>query len=83
MSLTSGYELISHRTGASGYIGGQVLHTISSTHPEYEIAVLLRNSEKAAIVSKQYPGVRVALGDLDSLDLIEEEARQATVVVSK
>lgn len=45
--------------------------------------MLLRSSEKAAIVSKQYPSVRVALGDLDSLDLIEEEARKADVVVSK
>ncbi|KAJ5711493.1 hypothetical protein N7488_005649 [Penicillium malachiteum] len=69
-------------TGASGYIGGQVLHTLTSTNPEYEISVLLRDVGKAEIVSKKYPRVRVALGDLDSSSLIEEEARQANVVVN-
>jgi hypothetical protein len=43
----------------------------------------LRDSDKAAIISKAYPRVRVVLGDLDSTSLIEEEARQADVVISK
>ncbi|KAJ5938672.1 hypothetical protein N7466_001806 [Penicillium verhagenii] len=69
-------------TGGSGYIGGQVLHTLQSTHPEYECIALLRDSEKAATVSKTYPRVRIILGDLDSTSLIEEEARQADVVIN-
>jgi len=43
----------------------------------------LRGSDKAAVVQKAYPRVRVVLGDLDSTSLIEEEARQADVVISK
>ncbi|KAJ5556325.1 hypothetical protein N7494_000240 [Penicillium frequentans] len=69
-------------TGGSGFIGGQVLHTLQSTHPEYECYVLLRDSDKAAVVSKAYPRVHVVLGDLDSTSLIEEEARQADVVIN-
>lgn len=43
----------------------------------------MRDSGKAAVVSKAYPRVHVVLGDLDSNSLIEEEARQADVVISK
>ncbi|GIK06741.1 hypothetical protein Aspvir_002391 [Aspergillus viridinutans] len=68
-------------TGASGYIGGDVLHALRSTHPEYSISTLVRDARKAAILSQAYPNVRVVSGDLDSTSLIEEEARQADVVV--
>lgn len=60
-----------------------MLHLLRSTHPEYHCSVLLRDSNKAAAVSKAYPEVRIVLGDLDSTALIEEEARQADVVISK
>lgn len=68
-------------TGASGYIGGDVLYALKSAHPEYDCTVLLRDASKATTVSKAYPDVRVVQGDLDSADLIEEEARRADVVV--
>ncbi|GFF34281.1 uncharacterized protein YLL056C [Aspergillus udagawae] len=68
-------------TGASGYIGGDVLHALRSTHPEYSISALVRDTRKAAILSQAYPNVRVVSGDLDSTSLIEEEVRLADVVV--
>lgn len=61
-------------TGASGYIGGDVLHALKLTHPEHEYSVLLRDEAKAVTLSKAYPDVRVVLGDLDSVSLIEDEA---------
>jgi uncharacterized protein YbjT (DUF2867 family) len=70
-------------TGASGYIGGDILHVLASAHPEYECSVLVRDSTKAAAVSKAYPDVRTVLGDLDSASLIEDEAAQADVVISE
>lgn len=70
-------------TGASGYIGGDVLHVLKTAHPEYECSVLIRDSANAASVSEKYPDVRVVLGDLDSASLIEQEAGRADVVVSK
>lgn len=72
-----------NRTGASGYIGGDVLHLIKTSHPEYECSILLRDSGKAAAISKVFPDVRVVLGDLDAAALIEEEASKADVVISK
>lgn len=68
-------------TGASGYIGGDILYLLNSNSPQYSCAVLLRDEKKAEIVSKAYPHVRVVLADLDAVDVIEEEARQADVVI--
>ncbi|KAJ5112351.1 hypothetical protein N7532_000396 [Penicillium argentinense] len=69
-------------TGASGYIGGDVLHLLKKTHPEYECSVLLRDSGKAAAISKVFPDVRIVLGDLDAASLIEEEASKADVIIN-
>ncbi|RJE21099.1 hypothetical protein PHISCL_06563 [Aspergillus sclerotialis] len=68
-------------TGASGYIGGDILHALKSTYPKYGYSVLLRDASKAATVTNAYPDVRVVQGDLDSAALIEEEARNADVVI--
>ncbi|KAL4964616.1 uncharacterized protein BDV14DRAFT_200671 [Aspergillus stella-maris] len=67
--------------GATGYIGGEVIHELSTTHPEYEIAALVRNPEKAKNVTAAYPQVRVVNGDLDNADVIEEEARKSDIVI--
>ncbi|KAL4887809.1 hypothetical protein BDV59DRAFT_211989 [Aspergillus ambiguus] len=69
-------------TGASGYVGGDVLHLLRSRHPEYRYSVLLRDSGKAASISKTYPDIRVVLGDLDAASLIEEEVRQSDIIIN-
>jgi len=67
-------------TGATGYIGGDALFTITQVHPEYELTCLVRNSEKGAQVAKEYPKARLVYGDLDSFDLIVEESSKADIV---
>ncbi|KAI6914375.1 NAD(P)-binding protein [Hortaea werneckii] len=67
-------------TGATGFIGGDAFYAIANAHPEYEITALVRNSEKGAQVAKEYPNVKLAYGDLDSTDLLEEEAKKADIV---
>ncbi|KAL4802502.1 hypothetical protein BDV18DRAFT_163904 [Aspergillus unguis] len=67
--------------GATGYIGGQILHELQTGHSEYELAALVRSPEKAEKVVAAYPKVRVVSGDLDNVDLIEEEARKSDVVI--
>ena len=70
-----------HRTGATGFIGGEALHhvyNVAGVRPK--IAALVRNSEKASRVTKAFPEVRTVLGDLDAVDIIEEESRKADVV---
>ncbi|KAL1638270.1 hypothetical protein SLS56_000078 [Neofusicoccum ribis] len=66
--------------GVTGYIGGDALYAISKAHPEYEWTCLVRNSDKGALVAKQYPKVRLVYGDLDSSELITEEAAKAEIV---
>ncbi|KAJ5287244.1 hypothetical protein N7478_002930 [Penicillium angulare] len=67
-------------TGATGYIGGDGLYAVANAHPDWEFAALIRNKEKASVVSSKYPKVRVVHGDLDSADTIEEEVKKADIV---
>lgn len=69
-----------YRTGTTGYIGGDALYRINEAHPDWEITCLVRNSEKGSKVAAQYPKVKLVYGDLDSADVIEEEAKKADIV---
>jgi len=69
-------------TGATGYIGGDVLYAVSQAHPDWQVSVLVRNKDKAAKLSSEYPNARVVLGDLDSSTVIEEETKNANIVFS-
>ena len=53
---------------------------IINAHPDWEITALVRNSDKGAKIAQVYPSVRLVYGDLDSVDLIEEEASNADIV---
>lgn len=41
---------------------------------------MARNSDKGAKIAAQYPSIRLVYGDLDSVDLIEQEAKEADIV---
>ncbi|KAL6405077.1 hypothetical protein AUP68_11920 [Ilyonectria robusta] len=56
-------------TGASGYVGGQVLQELSRSHPEYTIAALIRDGEVAKRITAIFPNVRAVVGSLDDSDL--------------
>ncbi|KAI0157631.1 nucleoside-diphosphate-sugar epimerase [Xylariaceae sp. FL1272] len=68
-------------TGATGYIGGEALYSISKAHPEAEFTLLVRNEEKAKQVADKYPKAKFVYGDLDSSDVIEKAAAEADIVV--
>ncbi|ETN40876.1 uncharacterized protein HMPREF1541_05156 [Cyphellophora europaea CBS 101466] len=68
--------------GATGYIGGDFLYLVNEKHPDWIITALVRNSDKGATVAKEYPAVRLIYGDLDSAELIEEEASKADIVLN-
>jgi len=68
-------------TGVTGYIAGDAFHRIYNKHPEYEYALLIRTKEKADLVQKQYPSVRVVLGGLDDYETIKTEASKADIVL--
>lgn len=57
------------------------MYAITTAHPEYEVTAMVRNTDKGAKVAQQYAKVKLVYGDLDSSDLIEEEAKKADVVL--
>lgn len=69
-----------HSTGATGYIGGDILYTITRAYPDYEYAALVRGS-KGAIVAAAYPKIRIVDGTLDDAAIIEEESAKADIVI--
>ncbi|KAL0261137.1 hypothetical protein SLS55_004833 [Diplodia seriata] len=53
-------------TGATGYIGGSVFHTLYTAHPDWSYTVLLRTVPPT--FSDLYPAANIIRGDYDSLD---------------
>ncbi|KAF2731158.1 NAD(P)-binding protein [Polyplosphaeria fusca] len=68
-------------TGATGYIGGDILYALYNKHPDYEYTALVRTQHKAEQVTKAYPRVRIVLGDLNDSAILEGEAAKAEVVI--
>lgn len=68
-------------TGASGYIGGDVLHALATAHPDYEISALNRDQQKADQITKAYPSVKIVQGSLDDAAVLEAEASKSDIVL--
>ncbi|KAJ5818825.1 hypothetical protein N7474_004416 [Penicillium riverlandense] len=68
-------------TGVTGYIGGDILATLTAKHPEFSYSVLVRSAEKGDQVKAQYPSIRVVHGDLDDSALLERESASADIVL--
>ncbi|THY10572.1 hypothetical protein D6D02_06319 [Aureobasidium pullulans] len=69
-------------TGATGYIGGDILHEIVANFPRSSIIALVRDKAKAASIEEKYSQVTLLQGDLDSASLIEDQAARADVVIN-
>ena len=75
------------RSGATGYVGGEVLHGITSVSAasgarDTVITCLVRDAVKADAVRKLYPKVKIVLGDLDEVEKVKGLAAAADVVLS-
>ncbi|KAF9891002.1 hypothetical protein FE257_005259 [Aspergillus nanangensis] len=68
-------------TGATGYIGGDVFYAVHQAHPDWQYSLLVRSKDKGAQVSSKYPDVKIVYGDLDSASIIEEEVKNADIVL--
>ncbi|KAL2802856.1 hypothetical protein BJX63DRAFT_413759 [Aspergillus granulosus] len=66
-------------TGASGYVGGDVLHALLSAHPDWEssITVLLRNRSYESVFKTKYPKLNLFFATYDSSDSSAIEAEVA------
>ncbi|PIA91951.1 hypothetical protein CB0940_09958 [Cercospora beticola] len=69
-------------TGATGYIGGDFLYTISQAHSEYAVSVLVRREETISRIRKSYPSVEIVEGDLDDGERLAAAAAEADVVLN-
>lgn len=70
-------------TGATSYVGGDVLHRLQqSSLAKAHIACLVRDASDAKELSGTYPGIEIVQGGLDDSELVEQEARKADVVLS-
>lgn len=67
-------------TGATGYIGGSVFHTLYTHHPDYDYTLLLRSGPSPSLRAA-YPNAKFLHGDYDSLEVLASAARAADIVV--
>ncbi|OAL50971.1 NAD(P)-binding protein [Pyrenochaeta sp. DS3sAY3a] len=69
-------------TGATGYVGGEILHTLAqSTIKAERLSSLVRDKTKVQQVQDAYPEGEVVLGDLDDVGLVRQEAEAADIVL--
>jgi len=65
----------------TGYIAGDALYALYQKHPDYEYSALVRTQDKADVVKKAFPNIRIVLGGNDDSELLKEEAAKADVVL--
>ena len=63
-----------------GYIGGSVFELLLQDS-RFEIAALVRDPAKAAVLTEKF-GVRTVAGSLVDLQLLTEEASKADIVIN-
>jgi uncharacterized protein YbjT (DUF2867 family) len=69
-------------TGATGYVGGQILHElVQRSQTEYEITALVRSEASAAKVRGL--GVHVVLGSYDQPELLIKAAQTSDVRIAR
>ncbi|KAL2870582.1 uncharacterized protein BJX67DRAFT_377936 [Aspergillus lucknowensis] len=73
-------------TGASGYVGGDVLHALLSAHPDWErsITVLLRNRSQESAFRTRYPALNLIFATYDDREgtaAIEDEVAKNELVL--
>lgn len=60
-----------------------MLRELAHAHPEYSITALIRDPQKAELVTKAFPKVRTVIGDLDDGDLLENEVSKVSIVLRR
>lgn len=70
-------------TGATGYIGGEVLHQLFESHIDLQITCSVRSSEKAKdLVNKIDGKVHPVIFDLDNVDEITKQVEANDIIIN-
>ncbi|OBT50012.1 hypothetical protein VE04_09568, partial [Pseudogymnoascus sp. 24MN13] len=81
LTSESGEPITIFITGITGYIGGTVADYLISSHPELNIAALVRNENHVSSIRAMFPNVRIVRGSLDDRDVLIEECSKAKLVL--
>lgn len=68
-------------TGVTGFVGGSVLDSLYTAHPDIQITALIRKESDAEQLQSVYPNLRVIIGSISSLSLLKSNAAAADFVV--
>lgn len=68
-------------TGATGFVGGSILLSLCSTHPEVHVRTLIRRDNDAKELQSIYPNIHPVIGSLSDLAILRAEAAKVDFVV--
>ena len=68
-------------TGATGFVGGTILDSLSKTHPEVTITAIIRQEAAAREVQAIYPDLNIIIGELSSRPLLTNAATDADYII--
>ncbi|KAJ5333869.1 nucleoside-diphosphate-sugar epimerase [Penicillium brevicompactum] len=68
-------------TGASGYIGGDILAGLVAKHPDHTYRLLVRSEQSQKQISAAYPSAIIVPGGLDDFELIRRESSNADIII--
>lgn len=79
--MTNSSTLRVFLTGVTGFVGGSVLASLYTAHPDIQITALVRKESDAEQLQSVYPNLLIVIGTLTSLSLLTSSAAAADFVV--
>jgi nucleoside-diphosphate-sugar epimerase len=68
-------------TGVTGFVGGSVLVSLYTAHPDIQITALVRKEFDAEQLQLAYPNLVIIIGSISSLSLLKSNAAAADFVI--
>ena len=68
-------------TGVTGFVGGSVLVSLYTAHPDIQITALVRKESDAEQLQLAYPNLLIIIGSISSLSLLTSNAAAADFVI--
>ncbi|MCJ1477868.1 hypothetical protein MMC13_006541 [Lambiella insularis] len=79
--MTSSNNIRIFVTGVTGFVGGSVLASLYTAHPDIHITALVRKESDAEQLQRVYPSLLIVIGSLSSPSLLTFHAAAADFVI--